>query len=92
MNCLKGKRTQEQRRMPVIGKTPLAGLYVHCSVCLWFQAKVEVLRGGFSPGQTFMRHKLMFNRMCFQIIFRKMLVILVNKNSEKKYRLFEFVE
>lgn len=89
MNCLKGKRTQEQRRMPVIGKTPWP-------VCMytvgWFEAKVEVLRGGFSPGQKFMRHKLMFNRICFQIIFRKMSVILVNKNSEKKYRLFEFVE
>lgn len=80
MNCLKGKRTQEQRRMSVIGKTPLAGLYVHCRL----QAKVEVLRGGFSSVQKFMRHKLMFNRICFQIIFRKMSVILVNKNSEKK--------
>lgn len=49
----------------------------------WFQAKVEVPRGGFSSVQKFMRHKLMFNRICFQIIFRKMSVILVNKNSEK---------
>lgn len=49
----------------------------------WFQAKVEVLRGGFSPGQKFMRHKLMFNRICFQIIFRKMSVILVIKIQKK---------